>query len=462
MTLRITLKLGNRQIGEIPDKIIITFLFAIALITRTYKLGEFPYFPPEWPYLGDKPWAPGMYGDEANYLKYAIKLFEKPTTYQPWLQLLLVHLSTRILGTTTFAARLPSAIFSSLNTPLIYLTAKKLFNNKPAAIISALYYTAMTPALIYNRMLFLENGVAFFFLLAYISLLLYEERKNKIWLYLAIIASILAVSCKINGFIAPIYVAIYTIKNREHYYNTKKIVSLLFGFTAIILLAILGLRIIYAGDYLKVLTTFFKPWWIGMIGREMSIWQYLIFESMPSGALISLFPGYFRLEYWYLISYFCIAYLASKELCKVKNILTALILFIAIISMVWGVGSYYIVIIQPFMAIPVGYALTKMTDMNSYTNLAFTSLIYMPLIATIVPFLPGTATKLPAIDYTRYAYKLALIGTPLALSIANIANLVHIRKTLNILIIISTLTALLAGSYLLNVLYPQYFSVELQ
>ncbi|RLJ01042.1 MAG: hypothetical protein DRP08_06050, partial [Candidatus Aenigmatarchaeota archaeon] len=108
---KLTLKIANHTIKtKIPEKIIILTLFTTALITRTYNLDKFPYYPPQWPYLGDKPGPPGLYGDEAIYLGKSKKLFTEPTTYQTWLQLFLVHLSTRILGESAFSARLPSAI----------------------------------------------------------------------------------------------------------------------------------------------------------------------------------------------------------------------------------------------------------------------------------------------------------------------------------------------------------------
>lgn len=456
-TYRTTLRLVGQGIEEIPDKVIITILLIIALFTRTYGLGEFPYFPPQWPYLGDKTWAPGMYRDEAVYLNLALNLFNKPTTYQPWLQLLLVHLSTQIFGATVFAARLPSAVFSSLNAPLIYLIAKKFFNSKVAAVISAFYYIVMTPALIYNRMLFLENGVSFFFMLTILLLTIYEEKKMKKWFYATVIASGLAISCKINGLIVPIYMIVYILQNIKKEHIVK---YALIGFIPVVLIfaTIITLRTAYIGDFLGALTIF-QSWWIGMIGREMSLWQYLVFESMPSGVLIYLFPGYFKLEYWYILSLYCAAYLAIKDFDRVKNILLAMLIFISVTFMFWGIGSYYLTIIQPIMAIPVGYAFIKMIDMKPFVNLVFTCSVYTPLIATIIPYLPSIVTRLPEIDYIRYIYKLALAGVPLTFSVAGTLNLVRLQKIINIVIIMLTLISLFMGSYIINALYPHYFSL---
>ena len=81
--------------------LLVVLVFTLALATRTYGLSSFPRFPEEFPWLGDHRGFPGLYRDEASYLDKALKLFKEPTTYQPWLHLLLIKLASFILDDST-------------------------------------------------------------------------------------------------------------------------------------------------------------------------------------------------------------------------------------------------------------------------------------------------------------------------------------------------------------------------
>ena len=120
-------------------------IFIIALFTRTFLLDKFPYFPPEYPYLGDRPGPLGLYRDEAEYLRLAKLLPSELPYYQPWLHLVLIRLSIMLLGESSFSVRLPSAIASSLTALLIFLISRQLFKDNISAAISSLYYVVMFP-----------------------------------------------------------------------------------------------------------------------------------------------------------------------------------------------------------------------------------------------------------------------------------------------------------------------------
>ncbi|MBC7130307.1 glycosyltransferase family 39 protein, partial [Candidatus Bathyarchaeota archaeon] len=182
MNLRVKIKIAGseRQL----ELLAVTLIFAAALFSRTFMLDCFPYFPPDFPWLGDRPGPAGMYCDEANYLYCARNLFNRTTTYQPWLQLLFIHFSLRVLGESAFAARLPSAFVSTLTAVVVYFAAKQKYG-RLAAFLSSLYFIAMTPALVYNRMVFLENTVAFMFMLSIYFLFKYEQGGGQRWLYAA-------------------------------------------------------------------------------------------------------------------------------------------------------------------------------------------------------------------------------------------------------------------------------------
>ena len=444
----------RRNLKEI---IITTILFLTALATRTYMLDKFPYFPKEWPYLGDKPGPPGLYGDEAFYLSLAKRIPERLPAYQPWLQLILIKLSILTLGESAFSARLPSAIFGSLNTILIYLIVRKLYKDWKAATISALFYIAMTPALIYNRMVFLENGVSFFLLLTLYTALKYDETNNDNWLLASITSSVLATYCKINGLATVVYLIIHLLQRNKK----KKALAAAFLASIPILAFIItsyALRIEYFQGMEKATKSFRRQWWIGLIGKEMSLYQYMIIPSLPSGVLLQLISGYIPLEYWYLFTYFTIIYIYIHKPKETQPIATAIISFLATMIMVWGAGSYYLTIIQPLLAATTGPAILGMKKMTPIQTLLLTLLIYTPLITTIIATLPSERPKI-SIDYQRYQLKIILLGIPLLINILNTTPIIKKKHIPAIITTTLTLIALITGSYITNTLYPHYFNV---
>ena len=434
-----------RLLKRLQNPIILLLIFLLALTTRTYQLNTLPYFPQRYPWLGSNP--PGLYRDETGYLKIAQNLFENPTLYQPPLFLLFINLSLRIFS-SPYSARLPSALASSITAALIYATSKKLFKNQTAAILSALYYTAMTPAFIYNRMILLENGVTPFLLAMYYSLLKYKENPKERWLYSASILAALSTLSKINGVIAPFFLLAYSLQKNI---LKKTLKPLTIAFSP---LAFVAMVLATRGSL--------KQWWMGMTGRETSAWQFLIINSMPSRHL-PMFLGYLRPEYWYLFTYFTIAYLATKEKEKVTDTVLMILLYISLCLMMWGLGSYHLIILQPFFALPVGQAVKKMLKMHPLLTAAFILFIYAPMTVT---FNMIAFTGHPFIGFNNkiYTLKILTVGGPLTaafwLSIKNNKTNKKWRTLLNAVTITLFLTILITGSYLIPAFYPHYFSIK--
>lgn len=99
--------------------------------------------------------------------------------YHPWLQFYLTAASFALLGSTTFAARLPFAIFGFGAILLTYLLAKRLTNNKTVARLATLLLVFSVPFLLHVRQCRWFALTIFFtplVLLAYLDFI--ENRKH--------------------------------------------------------------------------------------------------------------------------------------------------------------------------------------------------------------------------------------------------------------------------------------------
>ena len=439
-----TLK-APRVASRFSKPITLASLFLLALATRTYKLDEMPYFPEGFPWLGGNP--EGLYLDEVTYLKISQNLFDRLSLYQPPFFLLFMNLSVKAFG-SPYAVRLPPAIASSFVAVLIYLVSMRKFKSCSASILSSLYFIAMTPAFIYNRMAFLENGVALFLLASYYCLLLYDECGRGRWLYLSGAFAALSTLTKINGLVAPLFLMAYSLHKA---FLTKAFKPIVLAFSPFVFpLAVLPIL----GSW--------RMWLIGYVGRESSAWQFLIINTMPSGYLTE-FLGYLRPEYWYIFAYFALAYIAVKEYEKVSDVILMITSFIGLCLLIWGISSYYLIVLQPFLAIPVGYALKKMLRMQPHVATLFILFIYAPMVITfnIAYFGEG---PYPRYDLIIYALKILTVGAPLATATWLFIRGKKVSETWRMLfngaVLSLFLVLLFVGSYLAPVFYPHYFNIK--
>lgn len=444
------------------DLALACILLSLALFSRIYCLNEFPYFPPESPWVGRG--GQGLYTDEYAYYTLAVNLLKNPlnpTLYQPWLQLLMIGISTLLLGATPFAVRLPSAIMSSISVVLVYYICKKKFKSRTAALLSSLYLIVMMPALILNRMAFLENSVVMFFLASYLCLLMYSESAKGRYLLLAAILSGLSVLSKIEGLIAPIFLLIYLIRAKALLKNIRYILIAL----AIVFIFPIIASIAFNRDYLQILTKFISQWQIGTIGHEFSIWTYMLLNTMPSGAVI-YWGNYPPLEYWYIFAYLALAYVAITEFDKVSDVVIAIAAFLGLFFLVGLMGSYYLIIIQPFLAIPIGYALTKLIRMRTSLTAFFYIFLYAPVTLSVDIYLSmSNKSGVPILQNNALAILLKLTNIALPLLLIILPPLLKQRlkrdftSITNTVLLAAFFAFLLIGSYILPVFYPQYITL---
>lgn len=440
------------------DIALILILLGLALFSRLYYLNDFPYFPGGYPWSGtNETNLKGLYIDEAVYSGISYRFISDPShppIYQPALQILLMGVSIAVFGSNPFATRLPSAILSSISIILVYLICLKKFKNRLAASLSSVFLIVMTPALVMNRMAFPENSVALFFLATYYSLLKYSESEERKWIIMSAIFAGLGLLSKINGIIVPVFLIIYMFQKKILKKNVKFI--LITGILALIFP--LTILVAYQMNPLQIIAQFAKQWQISeSAGREFSLWAYTLFNGAPSGVI-----SWTLLEYWYIFAIFSIAYVAISDREKISEVLLGLAVFyIVSLFIKEGINSYYLIIIQPLLAIPVGYALTKMKRMSTYTTLFFYIFFYAQLLITIDVYIISAPEKfgLPILSPILVAIKLIQLAIPLLLILLSSirSRFSYLREVTNIGIVGVFLTALFICSYIIRVFYSYYF-----
>lgn len=365
----------------------VALILVLAIVTRLYQLGSFPYFPPQWPWLGDHSASacpagvsgvwPGLYRDEMSRLCDVASFPHVFTTYEPSLNILFIKASQFTLGFNDFADRLPTAVVSILTILVIYLAAKELYKSKGMALVSGLYFVVMVPAIIYGRMIYYENLVAFFLALVIFSISRYENGKGRKWLYLGALSAALAPFGKVDGAFVSLFFTIWVIEGRG---IRKKIAPLVIAWGPIVLAGVAILKLI--GTFQGVL----QQWYFGVVGRELSF-QFLFLQTMPSG-YITVDMGYVKPDFWYVFGFICLAALVVTRSRAGRMFTQALFAFVAVFFLSFGISPYYLIMLFPVFALSVGGGVSYLADMGSSGALGLYALLYGPLVVSYI----GTTT----------------------------------------------------------------------
>ncbi|MCR4325046.1 MAG: glycosyltransferase family 39 protein [Candidatus Curtissbacteria bacterium] len=172
------------------SKTILFTILALAFALRFFQLGQVP------PSLNwdENSNAYNAYSilktgrDEyGNFLPLANRSFDD---YKPPLYMYLSVPSIAIFGLTPFAARLPSAVFGFLTVPLVYLLARKLFQNssnkETIALIAALLLSIAPWHLHFSR-IGLEANIGLFLTVAAVTTFLYGITNKKLLILSAVL-----------------------------------------------------------------------------------------------------------------------------------------------------------------------------------------------------------------------------------------------------------------------------------
>ncbi|HEV2139034.1 MAG TPA: glycosyltransferase family 39 protein [Nitrososphaerales archaeon] len=445
-------------------------VLVIAFISRTYAVGSFPYFPPAAPWNGaqvNQTSLQGLYIDEYGYMRIAQHLLEVPPTFsvfQPPLAMLFLDISTLVLGVNTFGVRLPFAIFSAMTALLVFLIAKKLSKSNILGFASALFYVVMVPALIYGRMAFLDNASAFFFVAMFYFLLKYKdnpgERIGSRWLLAASCIAGLSVLAKITGLLAVLFVLLFLFKEK----SLRR--SLRFVLPMFVIVAIFPLAVIYVLDfsYLNLITRLNGQYGVFLVGNEIGVWRYFLLSTFPSGYTTwwGGFGGFPKPEFWYVLLYVTLAAVAIKEFPTYSDLILAIGVFVTFVSVVAPPGSYYLIFLQPLLAVTFGPGVRRLIQMPVHATMGIYAFLYVPIAISLgVTTVTGTGAGYPFIsDSTLFLWKFLLVTIPLAVLFLSFARYEENRRWkvgYNTFLIGMLLAVLFAASYLSPDLYPQYF-----
>jgi 4-amino-4-deoxy-L-arabinose transferase-like glycosyltransferase len=444
-------------------------IFALAILTRFYALGSFPYFPTVRPWNGafvSQSSLQGLYSDEYNYLQSALGITSTPphlSLYQPPLALLFLDASVKSLGLNTFAVRMPFAMFSSLTAVFVYLISTRLSKSNRLGFASSIFYIAMVPALIYGRMAFLENVSAFFFVGAFYFLLRYKDEqrpgaRNR-WLIVAGLLAGLSSLAKVTGLVSVLFILLVLYRERSLRRSIRPLLPM------IVLVVLFPLSALFAlgVNPLKLASFFPREYGLFLVGSEVGAWRFFLFETLPSGftAMWGGSGGFPIPEFWYITLYITLAALAIKEYPRYSDLVLALSVFAAFEIAIVHLGSYHLIYMQPLLAVSFGPGVRRLLLAPTQVSLGLFSFLYVPLVISLgVNVVTGTGAGNPFINSPYlFLWKLLLVLVPLfALFLSTRDTQDHrLRKTGNLVLIVAFLVLLLVGSYLSPDLYAQYF-----
>ncbi|MDG6902093.1 MAG: glycosyltransferase family 39 protein [Nitrososphaerota archaeon] len=386
----------------LSEPIALALLTILAALTRLYRLGDFPYFPAQPPWVGSTAY-PGLYTDEGARLSEIALFPHSLTTYEPSIQILLVKISQFLIAQSYFADRLPSALASILTAVVVYLAAKQLYGGRVPPLVAGLYFVTMVPALIYGRMIFYENLVGLFLAIVILSVAKSEGAGGVKWIYIGALASLLAVFSKEDGLFIPMFFTLWVSSRKE---SRGRLLSLAVVWVPMILagIVILGLT--------GSLSAFVSQWGFGTTGRELSF-DFMVIQALPS-AYDVVAGGYFKPEFWYIFAYVCLAALVLAR-SKAGLILSeVMVLYFVLQVAIWGMSPYEVISVFPILAIAVGGGVGYLAKLGTPGGLAVYGALYAPLVASLVNSIALTYVGGVWVNYPLSLFKYALFVIPIA------------------------------------------------
>ncbi len=159
--------------------------------------------------------------DEIEFTKLALSLenkfslFSKEATGHATPYFYLILVSLKIFGVNLFALRLPAAIFAILNSLLVFLLLKLHFK-KQTAFFGAFIFSTLRWAFSFGRFSFEATYLFFWELLSVYTIYIFVKKKNKLFLVLSIVATILAFYSYLPGRIFFLVPLAYLLFNKKY------------------------------------------------------------------------------------------------------------------------------------------------------------------------------------------------------------------------------------------------------
>lgn len=458
-------------------------ILVIALVSRLYDLANFPYFTNGWPMCGDFSCTtglpsnivlPGLYHDE--FMNFAGGSSSLETmisdTWGGPLVLLIVSLSTHILGSTIFAVRFPFAVASSVTTLMVYLTVNTMTNNRFSAILSSLYFIIMMPALVYGRMAFGENIIALLFILTFYSTLkiykgqLVDINATRKWFIIASLCSILSIFVRLDGAVILLYFFLFLFRTRLLKRGIVDVSLIL----APLLLAVLVIIQLFTSQ--SIVSFFAKvilyiETYVSQTGNSLDVPKFFLFNALPSSGapLYWGISGYPIPNFWYIFLYLTLITMvvysgASSTHYTLALAVATFFAFFMIFSE--GFGDYWIVMIQPLLAVSFGPGIKRLVQqMPLVAALAFYGLLFIPLATSLgmtlyAPALLGYNNLTSNILFLWKLLMIVPLGSLLFLTAKVNVKGSKWRTVINLVLLSAFFAVLIIASFLVPDLYPYY------
>jgi Dolichyl-phosphate-mannose-protein mannosyltransferase len=435
-------------------------LLVFALVTRLYDLSTFPLFSVGYPSCGGLPDCtgaytalPGLYDDEVTNVLASQSIHGIVSNFGGGpVAALLVLISTRALGFTIFAVRFPFALVSSITAVLVYFTTREITGGRISAILSSIYFIVMVPALIYGRLALAENIVALLFLICVYATLKISRSSNaqsqRFWFLLLALSAAIATLVKFDGIILIVYFLVYVFRakllGRAFPYVVLSLVLGVFAPLAAIQLV--------TGKAVSSVTTGLLPF-VTEMGNQLAMFRYFFLNTYPSGAIITL-GNYFAPEFWYIFLYLALFALMIYNYREYSDILLAIGVFVAFFATFSAAfGSYWMIIIQPLLAIAFGPGLKRLLQMPFVAALAVYAFLFVPLATIIGEYLitPRQFGHNPIVNNELFYWNLGVV-IPLAALLFFTARMhqtsTRWRMWVNGTLIVAFFVALGIGSFL--------------
>ena len=456
--------------------VIALLIFALALFTRLYDLSTFPFFKSGWPTCGGIPdckgpfpAVPGIYSDEVTdlLLSHSIRGIVSNFGGGP-VASLLIFFSTHAFGITMFAVRLPFALISSMTAVAVYFTTRAITRGgKIPAVLSSIYFIVMVPALIYGRMAFGENLTALLFVINFYSTLKISQQfsspmsgtdRKRRWFLVAALSAAFGIIIKFNGVIIAVYFVVFLIKERllrkgAPYVGLALVLGILLPLAVLQIVTSQALGLVMRGLY---------PFVIEM-GNQLGLFHYYFLVTLPSGATVNWTLYDAAPEFWYIFLYIAIAALMIYSYKQYSNLLLALGVFVAFFGAFPGAfESYWLVLIQPLLAIGFGPGLKRLLSVPNVATLGLYAFPFVPVVASVGEYLitPSQVANPPIVNFHLFLWNLG-ISIPLAFllffTVRKHAESPRWRMWINAALLFLFFVFLIIASFLLPDLYPYYF-----
>ncbi|MDO8430302.1 MAG: glycosyltransferase family 39 protein [bacterium] len=391
-------KIGKYFLGIQPFKILIFIILILAFLLRFWNV-----------------WNQDLFGDEApdafraiGYIDYLGTSFQTQpidwykNTALPWwtslsfhdfppLAMIIQHAFFAVFGDSLLVARLPAIILGVISVFLLYLIAKKFFENEILALFSALFFAINSEMVWIFRTSMLEPILLFFILLNiyFFYQFIYENKSGHYWWLFGISLGLVTLTKYTGVFLLPVYILYILITKREIFKNWRLYAAFLLAILLFLPVIIYNIYLYKATGHFDLQISYFlgqeTPEWTGLVGKIQSpfsdILKNLMFQQKDS-APNSVWPvGYYGLPAILAVLGGIVYSLQDFLKKKFKGFVFFSLYFIFVTLLLFKIGSAhrFLALYGPAFAIFAGYLVNSLWNLKikKGVGLAFKALIFI-------------------------------------------------------------------------------------